>query len=105
MITVMADVKAKQTKPFWGRVSLIESPVEETVLRSGVVVPMKYDGDSGVKRGVIVGLAAALHDNDGEREAEIEQIQPGTVVFYRDGVKLPDGTVVVDLPDILAFES
>jgi co-chaperonin GroES (HSP10) len=98
----MPETAAKQIKPFWGRVSLIESPVEETVVHSGIVVPSKFEGDDGIKRGIVVGIDLAGDLLGGPALAELEI---GTVVFYRGGVKLPGGVIIVEARDIYAYES
>lgn len=86
-------------RPFWGRVAVAPSPVDETQRPSGIVVPDKFDGDSGVERGVVV-CVDPLRVEDVE---SIEELTPGTPVWYRNGVRIRD-VVIVDRRDILAYE-
>lgn len=100
----MPETASKQIKPFWSRVSLIESPVEETELHNGIVVPSRFEGDDGVKRGVVVAIDHVWDENTPGR-LMADQLEPGTVVFYREGIKLPGDIVIVEIKDILAFEA
>lgn len=85
--------------PYWGRVTLSESPVDETELGSGLVLPHKHDQDGGVSRGIVLAVDR-LRDEPTESGTDIA---PGTVVYYRNGVTILD-VVVVERRDILAYE-
>lgn len=86
--------------PFWGRVAVAPSPVDETQRPSGLVVPDKFDGDGGVERGIVVGV-----DRFNVETAEsMEDLEPGTPVWYRNGTRVRD-VVIVDRADILAYET
>lgn len=88
-----------KVQPFWGRVAVAPSPVDETQLPSGLVVPDKFDGDSGVERGVV----AAVDRLNVEHAESMEELTEGTVVWYRNGVRIRD-VVIVDRADVLAYE-
>lgn len=89
----------KRVVPFWGRISVIESPVDEAERESGLIVPVKFEGDDGVKRGVIVDT-----DPLGDANEWWERLTPGTVVYYRGGIRLGD-LVLIGIDDILALEA
>lgn len=86
-------------QPFWGRVAVAPSPVDEEQNASGLIVPHRYDGDDGVKRGVVVAVDALRV----EQTESVEDLLPGTVVWYRNGVKVRD-VDIVDRCDVLAYE-
>lgn len=86
--------------PFWGRVSVIPSPVDEAQLDSGLVVPMTYDGDDDIRRGVVQAIDLASN----EQMESPELLVPGTVVYYRNGVRILD-VIVVERNDIIAYEA
>lgn len=90
----------KRLVPFWARISLIESPVEEAERDSGLIVPTKFDGDDGVKRGVVVD-----YDRLGAPHATEwwETLRPGLVVYYRGGTRIGD-LILIEISDILAYE-
>jgi len=91
----------KHVRPFWGRATVIDTPVEEVVRDSGIAVPLTFHGDDGVKRGVVDHVDDDWDDPDRKRATEL--LRPGTVVFYRGGVRVGD-VVVLELNEILAFE-
>jgi len=84
--------------PFWGRITLVESPVDEEQHKSGLVLP--HSVDEGVHRGVVQSVDQFHH----EEVESITDLRPGTVVYYRAGTKILD-VVVVNRSDILAYES
>lgn len=88
---------ATQIMPFYGRVLLIASPVDEDERPSGLIVPLKVEGGADYNRGVLVALSG-----DGAHPGE-NALEVGMVVYYRRGWKIRDW-ILVDLPDILAYE-
>lgn len=84
----------KHLRPFWRRVTVLPSPVDEAHRNSGMIVPITVE--NGYKRGVVVDI--------NENWAGYG-IQTGTVIYYFDGngVQVGDLTVV-DLEDVIAFE-
>jgi hypothetical protein len=91
-------VETRQTiiKPFCNSVTVIESPVEETVLASGIELPHNYEGKTDIKRGVIV--------SKGDCHCETwEHLENGTVIYYRGGVQIAD-VYIVDHDQIIAYE-
>lgn len=94
------EIMAKLVRPFCGhgRATVQESPVDEAQRDSGLVVPLSFDGDDGVKRGVLLNVAPDPGTYAGD------PLPRGTVVWYRGGVRIQD-VVVVDLANILAYEA
>lgn len=94
---------AAAIRPFWGRVTVQESPVDETETPSGLVLPMQHEGDDGVVRGVV------LHCSDwsaiGLTTDAAALLAPGTVVYYpaKAGLKI-SGVVILHHADVLAYE-
>lgn len=88
-----------RVRPFWGygRATVIESAVDEAQRRSGLVVPLAFDGDDGISRGVILHVVYAPGGETGDL------LTPGRVVFYRTAVQIAD-VYVVDLEDVIAYE-
>lgn len=93
------EVTTANLRPFWGRVMVIPSSVEEHERRSGLIVPMEYDGDEEIRRGVVVHTDS-LRFEPTETAADLA---PGTVVYFTGGVKIMDA-VILERPDILAYE-
>lgn len=86
-------------RPFWGRVAVIESSVDEEQRASGLIVP--FELQPGIKRGMVIAL-----DNNGEWHPSYkvdEILPPGTVVYFKGGDKIGD-THILDNEDILAYE-
>jgi co-chaperonin GroES (HSP10) len=80
--------------PHWSRAVVAPSPVDEDQTESGLIIPHTHgDGRQDFERGVVVAL-----EPDTTSALEV-----GMVVYYRRGWKIRDH-VVVDLPDILAYE-
>lgn len=93
------ETSSVNLRPFWGRIMVIPSSVNETERRSGLIVPTEYEGDDEVKRGVVTHV-------DRWRAEPIESpddIGPGDIVYYRGGVKVLD-TVVLERNEIYAYE-
>jgi hypothetical protein len=89
----------RDVRPFWGRATLMESPVDDAQRPSGLIVPMGKDAGSDVKRGVL------LHIDEHWDESQLvsDQLKPGMAVFYRGGVSIAD-VIVVEMNEILAYE-
>lgn len=94
------EIMMKKVKPFWGRVTVIESDVEEQE-HHGIIVPVKSDD---FFRAVVVDFDIHHMESDTRDRVE-EQIEVGTVVFVKGdkGTKIGD-LLVVEWPDILAYE-
>lgn len=95
-------VAERQLRPFWGRVTVIESAVDEEERESGLIVPLA-GLDEKVRRGVVLHIDQTYHDTEGHWNAYARQINSGTVVYFKDGHRILD-TWVVDISDVLAFE-
>jgi hypothetical protein len=78
-----------------GRILVSPSPVDQAELPSGLVVPVAYDGDDGLLRGVIIHV-----DETGLLGLTLAT---GVVVYYRGGIRLA-GHVLLDPQDIYAYE-
>jgi co-chaperonin GroES (HSP10) len=91
----------KKIKPWWGRLTVMESPVDEEQRDSGIIVPLKHEESAPFKRGVLLDIDDFWR-TDGKQVADI--IEVGTVVYYLNGILIGDVTIV-DPGDILAYES
>lgn len=87
-------------KPFWGRVLVIESQVDQEQRASGIVIPVEL-GD-GVRRGIVTGTDEHWPSN-APNYVTGDIIPPGTVLYFKAGWKIGD-TYVLDCDDILAYE-
>lgn len=94
----------KAIKPFWGRVAVMDTPVDEVVRDSGLSVPIKSDDfNQPFRRCVVASVDSDWSDTD--RKNACELIVPGTVVYIKHdaGVRIID-LYVIELGDILAYE-
>lgn len=95
------ELTLKDIRPFWGRVAVVESPVDEAQRESGLLVPMKHDGHQTFRRGVVVHVDGEWSDPD--RTNSANQLPPGTVVYFTGGHLIVD-VYIVDMNEILAYE-
>lgn len=100
-MTPETEITMKQLRPFWGRLTVMESPVDEEQRTSGLVVPIAFDGDAGIKRGVVLYLDDTYRDDGHKLE---ERIPAGTPVYYKGGTKIGD-VVILEPEEILAYEA
>jgi hypothetical protein len=100
MTTVHAS---KLVRPFWGRATVIESPVDETERQSGLIVPHRHEGDDDVRRGVILDIDRVFDDGSAPGKSS-EQIDKGMVVYFQGGVQVLD-VIVLRMDEIVAFEA
>jgi hypothetical protein len=86
-------------RPFWGRVTVLPSPVDEIQRDSGVIVPITGawddEGTRPFERGIVLHVAAC----GVPAEAALPE---GSVVYYESGDRIGD-VVVVKFQDIVAF--
>lgn len=99
-------ITIKTLRPYvgHGRATISESPVDETQRDSGLIVPLAFDGDDGLKRGIILHVAY-----DPAYPSPLDTIggltlDSGVAVFFRRGVNIA-GTIVVELHDVIAYEA
>jgi hypothetical protein len=86
-------------RPYYGRIAVLESIVDEVARPSGLVVP--FEMDPNVKRGVISHVD---YVDDSEAEEYVkERLAPGVVVYYMGGVSISDITFVQS-SEIIAYE-
>jgi len=94
----------ERLRPFWGRIAIIESPVDETELASGLIVPIEME-DSLLKRGVVVHHDKHYKEHSEAGYPTTELIPEGTVVYYMAANSNRIGDIVlVDADDIWGFE-
>lgn len=99
----MSTRVAAALRPFWGRVTVAESPVDETETDSGLVLPLRHKDDDGILRGMV------LHCSDrspgGLTCDASDHLLPGTIVYYSAmaGLKVA-GVVILHHADVLAYE-
>lgn len=95
--------------PFWGRISVIESPLDEEETTSGIVLPAgalageKDDGEPA-RRGIVQAIDAEIFREDSNERNCADRLSPGTVVYFRNPKRLRGDLLAVDLSDILAYE-
>lgn len=98
-------VTMTKVRPFWGRVLVVDSPVDEAETASGLIIPLKMDG-SELSRAIVTHHDAHYAENPNSNGyPHPDLIPPGTVVFYRTslGKRIGD-VVIVDVDDIWAYE-
>lgn len=90
----------KDVRPFYGRVTVspTKGDVEEQTA-SGLIVPVTGNDGERFLRGILLHVAADPPPGSGA-----DVLEPGMVIFYRRGTRILD-VVVVDLPDIIAYEA
>jgi len=98
---------AKMIRPFWGRVALLPSPVDEYERASGLVVPDHYDGSHesghvGIYRGIVIAIDPNTEAIPGFPSAE--WLPVGTVCWYTSGGYTVRDTVIIAPEDIIAIE-
>jgi co-chaperonin GroES (HSP10) len=86
-------------RPFWGRVTVAESTVDEDQRASGLVLPVRYEGDDGVRRGIVLDVAVGGYASDA-----VDCLEPGMLIYFRRSVKIDHDVLVVELSDVLAYE-
>lgn len=91
----------KKLRPFWGRIAIIETDVDQEERESGLIVPI--DKPDNIKRGVVQHVDKHDQDSDGSREYLDERISVGAVVYFTGGIKISD-LWIVDRNDIIAYE-
>ena len=85
-------------RPFWGRVTVLPSPVDEVQRDSGVIVPIGLHTDDGLptfERGIVLHVASCGIPSE-------VSLPEGSVVYYEAGDRIGD-VVVVKFQDIVAF--
>ena len=97
----MSTTLVTKVHPFWGRVSVIESPVDETQQPSGLILPWAAD-EKHLLRGVVTGNDPTYDSDDSYRYSDV--LKPGVIVWYTHGVRVRD-VVIVNASDIYAFET
>jgi hypothetical protein len=104
-VTADLDPRTRTLVPFWGRVTVLPSPVDEEQLPSGLIVPIRHDESRDVcDRGIVLAVDQTYHDLSGPWAEYALRLTPGIVVHFRRGVRIGEA-VVVDIDDILAYES
>jgi hypothetical protein len=98
-MTEVREIVMREIRPFWGRVTVIESPLDEAQRESGLILPI-----TGIelKRGIVLSIDH-VWDEHLPGYPVGETLPEGTPVYYRAGIKIGD-VVVVDLNDVLAYE-
>jgi co-chaperonin GroES (HSP10) len=100
---VSATSVGQRVRPFWGRVAIMESPVDQEQRPSGLIVPLKHEEiEETCRRGVVLHIDQRYHELDGWG-VYAQQIDAGTVVYFTKGVRVGD-TWIVDISDVLAYE-
>jgi len=90
----------KGLRPFWGRIMVLPSPVDEAQLPSGLIVPINGMGDAD--RGVVVAADEAY--DEAFPGYDISTILcVGTVIYYRRGTQIGE-YIFVEGSDVFAYE-
>ncbi len=78
-------------RPFWGRIMVIPSDLGEETRPSGLIHP--FIGEhSPVKRGIVAHVDRLTL---GEPSESMEDIHPGTVVYYVEGLRVLDAVMLM----------
>ena len=92
------ETPTERLRPFWGRIMVIPSDLDEVRRASGLIHP--YLGDhTPVKRGVVAHVDKARI----EQTESIEELVPGVVVYYIGGLEVCDA-IMLNRQEIVAFE-
>lgn len=92
-----------KTRPFYGRIMCIDSPVDESQLESGLIVPLKLD-DSVLTRAIVIHHDKHFTEHSSDQSYPYTDLIPvGTVIWYLVGKVIGD-VVIVDVDDIYAYE-
>lgn len=83
-------------RPFWGRVTVLPSPVDEVERESGVIVPLGRE-HSDYDRGIVLHVATC-----GIMADALDILQEGMVVYYEHGATIGD-VIVVNISDVVAY--
>lgn len=98
----------RRLRPYWGRITMSDSPVDEEQTESGLIVPLKANGeDSSLKRAVVMETHLQAWENDDTHHACVEELEPGRVVWYDSSSErvFRLGETVICWPgDIVALE-
>lgn len=86
-----------RVKPFWGRVAVAESTVDDHERQSGLILPWGTD-DQHLLRGVVTDVDPDYDDG------HLSALKPGMVVWYSRGRRVLDVTIV-DAEHIYAYET
>lgn len=99
MMSELQNLQA-QLRPFWGRLMVLPSPVDQAELPSGLIVPI--NGMQGAERGVVYQSDIAY--DEAYPGYDISTILPvGTVVYFKGGVRIGE-YVFVTGQEIYAYE-
>ena len=94
-----------KVRPFWGRILVLDSPVDEEQTESGLIVPVQSKDNPELTRAIVIQHDPhyAEHPDIGYPHTELLPI--GTVIWYITtlGKKIGD-VVAVDVDDIWAYE-
>ncbi len=91
--------------PFWGRVTVVESPVDESQRDSGLILPSNYreEEEVDVRRGVVLAVDHGYWDANPHASEYVHRIDSGTVVFFTGGIRIGDAWVI-QIHEIIGFE-
>lgn len=95
--------------PFWGRITVVESPLDEEETKSGIVVPagaLAGEPDDGepARRGIVQAMDAEIFREGTPERTCAEKLAVGNVVYFRNPVRLRGDLLSVGLQDVLAVE-
>jgi co-chaperonin GroES (HSP10) len=99
---VSSTLVMHKVRPFWGRVLVMDSPVDEEELASGLIVPVQME-DSALTRAVVMHHDKHYLEHVEAGYPTTELIPVGTVIWYLHGQRVGD-VVIVDADDIYAYE-
>lgn len=86
-------------RPFWGCVTVVDSPVDEETHRSGLIVPLSHANfNEPLRRGVVQHVSEYDHHGDTWSPGLV----PGMVVYYETGHELLD-VVIVPLHHVVGY--
>ncbi len=94
-----AESQTYRLRPFWGRIMVIPSSLDEEQRASGLILPVVGESYTPVRRGVVAHVDKVRH----ELADSIDELVPGTVVYYIDGLRIADA-VMLNRSEIVAYE-
>lgn len=97
--------------PFWGRVTIVESPIDEEETTSGLVIPRSAlasgapDDGPVARRGIVQSVEFDIYHEGEPARIAAEKLTPGMVVYFRKPTRIGADLLAVEFNDVLAYES
>lgn len=100
---------ARDVRPYWGRVTVVESPLDEEETAGGLIVPRSALASAGddpqARRGIVKAVSGDLYEEGSQWRVEADRLAPGMVVYFRYATRIQGDVLTVEFNDILAVET